>query len=128
MSESWGQEIGFVGNWGVAVGDPGAYGTGMVAFYRQMFPINVEQPSYSRAAFDLWPNPSWSVVNITLPSTGRPFSGTVIDILGKEVLQIPDNEAGENVSVDVSNLSPGLYKIRLTDGPHQVSKAFIVQR
>lgn len=78
----------------------------------------------------LFPNPAGELVNIsmTLPEATN-LEAQVIDLLGRNVLNrnlgnLPGGD--QRFSLDVSDLAPGVYSLRLTDGRAIRSLKFVV--
>lgn len=73
--------------------------------------------------FSFYPNPtSLGYVNIS-SKNGEIVKATVFDILGKQVI----DSTVINSKLDVSNLSPGLYIMRLTQDNATVTKKLVIQ-
>jgi hypothetical protein len=78
----------------------------------------------NQTAFTLSPNPTNGVLNINLNSKANDFKIEVIDALGK--LIISENHKGINqTSINVSDLSSGIYFVKIISGENTSTKKFI---
>lgn len=75
-------------------------------FYFYELPVGIEEAK-SNKIFNIFPNPSSSEININ--SSVSFIDGTIIDIQGKPVLSFKSSP------IDVSQLEPGLYFVRIRD-------------
>ena len=74
--------------------------------------------------FDVYPNPANSFVNISSYLAPKPTTVEIYDMLGR--LNISKyQDAFEFTTLDVSNLSPGLYLVNITYGNQKQSKKII---
>ncbi|MEW6469044.1 MAG: thiol protease/hemagglutinin PrtT [Bacteroidota bacterium] len=75
------------------------------------------------SAVQVYPNPASETVFLTFENTGRALV-TVYDVAGKEALtaEITASEA----ELNISNLSPGIYMIRVKTGSAVISKKLVV--
>jgi hypothetical protein len=73
--------------------------------------VFIQDPSRDRM-FSMYPNPSSDNLTIEMPSAHRFGLITILSINGQELIkcQIKENKT----MIDISNLAPGLYFIRLT--------------
>jgi hypothetical protein len=71
----------------------------------------------------MYPNPASSKLNISAPNTIK--SAAIYNILGKQVMRLNINK--NNESIDVSNLSSGMYLIKYTIGNAVGTAKFIKQ-
>lgn len=62
----------------------------------------------------LYPNPSNGILNIENKENLKITSISIMDVQGSEVMNIQFNNYGENSLIDVSDLSSGIYFIRIT--------------
>lgn len=72
-------------------------------------PVNVE--SQEIAGFQLYPNPASSTLTIILPEQRTVKEYCVFDMFGR----VMERRRGGTSSLNVSNLAPGIYMLRLTD-------------
>jgi hypothetical protein len=77
----------------------------------------------------MWPNPTRDVLNISIDLVGEQnIAISVIDLAGKEVLapQTSLLGAGSNLSIlNVQDLAPGTYMVRLTAADRVVTERFM---
>jgi hypothetical protein len=75
-------------------------------------------------SFTVYPNPASSNVNLMVLNTDNGFDVTVIDMLGKTVIN--NSFATNEASLDISVLNSGIYFISITaDGKSQVKKLIV---
>ena len=91
--------------------------------------ITVNQPTASvdtnlKLSFSIYPNPVDSFVNISSRMAGNEVEVEIYDLLGR--LNISKTQVASNLmTMDVSQLSQGLYFLKLTMGDLQQSRKFI---
>jgi hypothetical protein len=74
--------------------------------------VGIPEIADNKAQFKLYPNPANGVCNIELnENTNAEYS--IADITGRQVLQGAAVQG--KVSIDVSNLSPGVYLVHVSD-------------
>lgn len=89
----------------------------------QCLTTNIKEQK-NQTAFTLSPNPTNGVLNINWNSKANDFKIEVIDALGK--LLILENHKGINqTSINVSDLSSGIYFVKITSGENTSTKKFI---
>lgn len=89
-------------------------GYGNTANQSQVVAVNCTATSLEEKAlpvFALYPNPAQDLVTISAPGTGPEYTVTLCDQLGKVVLQ---NDMSTELTLDVKDLSNGLYYVRIT--------------
>tara|TARA_B100001093_G_C26259416_1_gene772103 strand:+ start:34 stop:618 length:585 start_codon:yes stop_codon:yes gene_type:complete len=74
--------------------------------------------------FDVYTNPANSFVNISSNLATKPTTVEIYDMLGRLKIS-KSQEALEFTTLDVSNLSPGMYFVNITSGNQQQSKKII---
>lgn len=82
---------------------------------------------FTESSINLYPNPANSLVQIALQNTTEIIDSIVIyDILGKKVSQI-SSVASNQSTIDVSNLSKGIYLVEISTENHlkQIKKLII---
>ncbi len=85
---------------------------------------NVGIEEQQMIAFDLYPNPTTDVVNISLPEKGV-FE---IEIVGMDgALAVKRNNCSGNQQVDLSVLSNGIYIVHISNGQATHTKKLIIQ-
>jgi len=78
------------------------------------------------SSFNLYPNPTRTVLNIELKNSATNVTYEVYDVLGKQILN--QSLTSESLpQIDVSNLNSGLYLIRISLGDKTETKRFIKQ-
>jgi type IX secretion system substrate protein/Reeler domain-containing protein len=75
--------------------------------------------------FSMYPNPSDSYVNLQLPSGTNKANVKIFDYLGKTLIQKNLNNTNNNL--DVSNLSAGIYFVRIQSDTKVGTKKLIVR-
>lgn len=75
--------------------------------------------------FSMYPNPSDNYVNLQLPSGTNKANVKIFDYLGKTLIQKNLNNANNNL--DVSNLSAGIYFVRIQSDNKVGTKKLIVR-
>jgi hypothetical protein len=83
--------------------------------------LGISEQSKPKLDWTLSPNPTYSKVRLNLPQEANKISFTIYDIQGKALLK---GTAGNNPTIDVSSLSPGMYIIDLKgeDGYYKPQK------
>ena len=88
--------------------------------------------SDERLGFEVYPNPSGDVVNISYNLTPNSEAElSVFDMMGKTVKQINFNTANDNsgkISVDVSRFKSGVYFINIDSDGKSFAKKIIVEK
>ena len=75
--------------------------------------------------FSMYPNPSDNYVNLQLPSGTNKANVKIFDYLGKTLIQKNLNNANNNL--DVSNLSAGIYFVRIQSDTKVGTKKLVVR-
>ncbi|BDS13224.1 T9SS type A sorting domain-containing protein [Aureispira anguillae] len=75
----------------------------------------VDQPVKEAVALRLMPNPTNSVLNVSVEGASSGAAYFIYDAMGRMVLQQSINRGNMSTSIDVSNLQSGLYYIVLPD-------------
>ena len=78
----------------------------------------------SKIKFDVYPNPVNSFIMISSSLSTKPTTVEIFDMLGRLKIS-KSQEALEFTTLDVSNLSPGMYFVSITSGNQQQSKKII---
>ena len=78
--------------------------------------------------YEAYPNPTSGVFNIKMDKI---FAGSILkvtDVLGKEVYSktFEINQHNEEIKIDLSGFSKGVYLLNLTSGKSSVSKKIIL--
>ncbi len=84
--------------------------------------------SHKLTGFSMYPNPATDQVNLNLRKTGNQVHVMVYDIMGRRVLT-KDYEgfSGFQQSINVANLTSGIYFVKITTDGKQATKKLIVQ-
>ena len=93
-----------------------------------MPPIVMSQQELQKEnSFSIVPNPFSSEVNIQFAENKESFSISVISMLGSVVKENYYNENNQNVKLDLEDISPGVYFIKVTSGRGSNVKKIIKQ-
>jgi uncharacterized repeat protein (TIGR01451 family) len=100
----------------------------VTATFNSKFTIPLNTESFNASSFVLYPNPANNIVQIDLIDTNEQLSKVVFyDILGKAVKAIT-TVAVESLTVDVSDLSKGVYLVEMsTTNNLKLTKKLIIQ-
>lgn len=93
--------------------------------------VGITEQTTNEMDFDVYPNPSNGLFTVTITNTNsEDISISVIDILGKEIVQLSDkNRSTEyNKQVHLEHLAPGIYFVKLTIGNDVKTQKIIVQQ
>jgi len=85
-------------------------------------PLGLEDETFT--SFNMYPNPSNSVLNVELPQHITEGNVKVFSILGKEFLA-KTFEATHSVELNVSNLAQGIYLVEVQSGGRSKTKQFV---
>jgi hypothetical protein len=85
-------------------------------------PLGLEDETFT--SFNMYPNPSNSVLNLKLPQHITEGNVKVFSILGKEFLA-KTFEATHSVELNVSNLAQGIYLVEVQSGGRSKTKQFV---
>ncbi|HYD22537.1 MAG TPA: T9SS type A sorting domain-containing protein [Flavipsychrobacter sp.] len=87
--------------------------------------VTVTTAGVGRDNVKLYPNPAFSTINIEAPQNG--YKLLLINILGQNILTKPT--CGENETLDISYLLPGLYYMQLETKEGQlITKKLLIER
>lgn len=81
---------------------------------------------FNASSFNVYPNPTNSILNIELNSSHTNLTYQIFDILGKQITT-ETLEAGNLSQIDVSNWNSGLYLIKISTGDKTETKRFVKQ-
>jgi len=87
------------------------------------FQIGIEEKLGNN--FLLYPNPAVTHLNVVLPVNYSPRDLVIRDSLGKEIKVIIKDQSENQLTLDLSTLSPAKYTLETIDG--ELSKPFIVK-
>ena len=86
------------------------------------FVDNLAVDDFEATAVSLWPNPAHSVLYVS--DSANAISGLVIyDVSGKEVMRA--TPSGENATMDVTPLSPGLYFVEVQSNSKKIVRKLL---
>lgn len=100
----------------------------VTATFNSKFTIPLNTSTFDLSNMALYPNPASNLVNIDLINTNEQLNKVVIyDMLGKEIKTL-SFEATTQTSVDISDLSKGLYLVEITaESNLKVTKKLMIQ-
>ena len=77
----------------------------------------------------LWPNPANSNwIHIALTENNQPTSMSIFDVQGRKILELYIDNSRREYKMDISELSNGIYFLRIVSGVKIINKKFIVKR
>jgi len=80
---------------------------------------------FSTSSFTVWPNPAKNTLNISaINNFNNNIQVQIVDMLGRTI-QSNDFNSINNISLDISNLSKGLYLININDGETSSTQKFL---
>ena len=86
---------------------------------------DLKADTFSKNTFTIFPNPASSTLKIDMPANKKIYNATIFDVTGRTVI---NNNSLQNNTIDISNLSNGIYMLNLgTDGGNYKQK-FIVRK
>ena len=77
-------------------------------------PLLIENESGEPVQFDCFPNPTNETLTITYPYSNQINYISIFDILGREVLQLEANQNTSSTTINLNELSSGLYVVSLS--------------
>jgi len=101
----------------------GGVGDSGVDFWATLLSIDDLDTS---TGFNVYPNPTQSVLNIELNGSQANVTYEVFDILGK-LINSEILESGNSSQIDVSTWNNGLYLIKISNGDQTETKRFVKQ-
>ncbi len=87
--------------------------------------ITLKAEKFSKNTFTIFPNPASITLKIALPSNKKIYKVTIIDVTGRTVL---NNNSTQNNTIDISNLSNGIYMLSLRIDGGNYNQKFIVRK
>ncbi len=109
----------YIGN-GVQSGGGAENGT---AFWQTLLSVETFE---AESTFSIAPNPASTVINIKFSTNLNNGSIALYDMLGKQVL-IKDLNGNNEEILDVSNLTNGIYLLKIDSGNQSQTKRVIIQ-
>ena len=92
--------------------------------YKLTNPIVVEENSKQKLAFNFFPNPSNSIINIETESNIATVNITITDVLGQTVLSKTSTE--NKTQLNVSHFTKGIYLVTVSDGNKSNTQKLII--
>jgi hypothetical protein len=89
----------------------------------KLFLTPVGIPDSKTSQFIAYPNPADNYLHIKVGSDMIPYHCQIIDVMGRTLKQYKFNELSE--SIDISELEPGMYIIRITGRNGVITKSII---
>ncbi|NOX86823.1 MAG: T9SS type A sorting domain-containing protein [Chlorobi bacterium] len=93
-------------------------------------PESVGENTNNLSNIRVYPNPANNILYVSIPSENEDdLIISLLDLTGKEIIRKNhDFSAQRNpVTLDLNNLSPGMYFLRVNDGQHSFTKKIIVE-
>ncbi|MFD0778700.1 DUF4397 domain-containing protein [Flavobacterium myungsuense] len=81
--------------------------------------------TFSKNTFTIFPNPASNTLKITMPANKKIYNATIIDVTGRTVI---NNNSLQNNTIDISNLSNGIYLLNLGTDRGNYKQKFIVKK
>ena len=81
----------------------------------------------SQSEISLSPNPSNGHCKLQISSAGETFTAGVYDVTGKEILPLFRTEGISDFEFDISNLSPGIYFVKVNDSSGRMAVRKLVK-
>ena len=85
----------------------------------------LKSEKFPKKSFTIFPNPASSILKIAMPSNKKINSLKVVDVTGRTVIK---NNSIQNYSIDISNLSNGIYMLSLEIDGRNYNQKFIVRK
>lgn len=82
--------------------------------------------NFNKFTFKIYPNPTSDIVNLSFENNLENANLKIISILGQTIIE-KQNLSGNNINLDVQNLSIGIYIIEIIDGISKFNSKFIKQ-
>lgn len=91
-------------------------------------PVGVGQQNISENAVRVYPNPTNTSVNIDVDGGAKIQGVTIVSAVGRTVYQDQNIDAGDKMTIDVSNIPAGNYLIRINSTEGLVNKPIVIIR
>jgi ELWxxDGT repeat protein len=105
----------------------GSYTAGVPASLQRFYdPSLLSTQENTLNKFSIYPNPTTSQINLSFENNLENASIKIISLLGQTVIE-KQNLSGNNLNVEVSNLTAGMYVIEVNDGISKFNSKFIKQ-
>ena len=89
-------------------------------------PITLSSPEFQKQQLTLYPNPASNQINLSFKSVLDNVNVKIISITGQTLYQ-QSNLSGDNLSLNISDLTKGVYIIQVSDGISVSNSKFIKQ-
>ncbi|KAB1158181.1 DUF4397 domain-containing protein [Flavobacterium luteum] len=86
---------------------------------------NLKTEGFSNNMFTIFPNPVSSILNISIPKDKKIYGTRIVDATGRT---IKNDTLVKNNSIDISNLSNGIYMLSIEIDGGNYNKKFIVRK
>jgi hypothetical protein len=86
---------------------------------------NLKTEGFSNNMFTIFPNPVSSILNISIPKDKKIYRTRIVDATGRT---IKNDTLIKNNSIDISNLSNGIYMLSIEIDGGNYNKKFIVRK
>ena len=87
-----------------------------------LVPLSTE--NFSTSNIDVYPNPASDVLNISIPYSYNTVSGRIVDVSGREVINLPNMTN----KIDVSGLSNGMYILDVAIDNKSFQQKFVISK
>jgi len=89
--------------------------------------ISLSSNDFIKNSIQFWPNPVKNNLNISSYEVNftQDVKVSIYDMVGREILKFEDLNSGNNLSIDLSPLSKGIYILNLNDGGQSIQKRII---
>lgn len=95
----------------------------LIVLNAEEVPLSFE--SFNKTSLQLWPNPARNKLNISAVHNFKAnVEVNIVDMLGRNVYT-NNYQSTNNLSVDVSSLSKGIYIVELNDGETSIKNKFL---
>lgn len=103
---------------------------GLMMFKTQLTPftppVGTQSPD-NQVHFDLFPNPAGNQTDILISGVnGSKYQWEVVDMLGRTV--ITDNSVNKQITISTTNLTNGVYVVKVSDGAAIGTRKLVVKR
>ncbi len=88
--------------------------------------LTLSNPEFQKQQLTLYPNPASNQINLSFKSILDNVNVKIISVLGQTVYE-KSNLSGDNLSLNVSDLTKGIYIIQISDGISVSNSKFIKQ-
>jgi hypothetical protein len=105
----------------------GTYGTYLLDISVTRNPLGIDDPSFD--AIRIYPNPVKDVLHLDLTSFNGNFNQIqIVNMEGKQVLNVSQVSGGQAYTIPVDNLTDGLYFLQMRTATGLYSRKFVILR